>query len=162
MRAVFLSAAPNISVVVPSLSSKTTYLADPTKYYISAITDANGHIQSFGRAPLSTALSAVLPSATKSCPDGNYLTSVTTSGGKVSSVGYKQLSSVVSKVRYKDFSRDSSTSIPTDSLQFTDADLLNLNIMKLTKQQFDNLSANRNIEPSCIYMTINDNYNIRG
>lgn len=154
MHSVFSDAGENISVIIPSLRSKTTELQDPMKYYISAITDANGHIQSFGRASLSASLVDALGTSTVSCPSDSYLTSVTTTGGRAVSAGYELLH----QVWYKDFSRNSDKDAAKNNPEFTENDLINLHIMKLTKQQFDILSIEQKIEASCIYMTISDDY----
>ena len=153
MRNAFTLAGNNISAIIPSLNTRTQS-ARSNAYYITSITDANGYIQSVRTAALSDTVGDAIGNATKQVRSNqNYISSVTTAGGKVSSVGENALSNVVSKVRYKVYDRNlASISQPV----FTDSDLLQLNIVKLSYDAFMKLSSNNQIEASCIYMTVND------
>lgn len=90
-----VEAGGELSVVIPQLSARTTYVENPSVNFISSITDANGHVQSFGYGRFGEALSANIPTATKSVGDGYAISSVTTKAGVVTSVGGVSIRDVV-------------------------------------------------------------------
>lgn len=153
MKNAFTIAGDNISAIIPSLSSKV-HASSSDQYYITSITDANGYIQSVGTKALSDAVGTAISSSYKSVDsEENYISAISSYGGKITRLDTNQLSNVVSKVRYKQYPADQ---VDVPKPEFSNADLLQLNIVKLSYDAFMNLSVNNQLEASCLYMTIND------
>lgn len=159
----------NISTIIPSLYSKThsTTSTDenpkPHLNYITSIVDANGYIQRIGQFSLKAALAdsdVIGDSYARVRSNQNYISAVYGKNGKIDHIGENALSNVVSKVRYKDFVTHPGLPGGSDPIQFSDSDLLQLNIIKLSYLDFATLSAAGRIEPNTIYMTVNDPGNI--
>ena len=139
----------NISTIIPSLNRKV-HSVNNDQCYITSIVDANGYIQSFGTKSLSDAIGGSYKSIDN---EENYISAISSYGGKIVRLDTNQLSNVVSKVRYKEYPANQTT---VSKPQFSNTDLLQLNIVKLSYDAFINLSVNNQLEASCLYMTIND------
>ena len=90
----------------------------------------------------------------KSVDNGeHYISAISSYGGKIVRLDTNMLSNIVSKVRYKQYS-GALDRVPKPA--FSNADLLQLNIVKLSYNAFMQLSSSGQLEASCLYMTIND------
>ena len=120
------NAGRELTVIIPQLAQKTTAVADPANDFISAITDKNGHVQSYSYGKFAAVVSSHIGSATKSVEPGFAISSVTTTKGVVTAVGAADIKKIVgdsSKVYYKDYTGQAAAA---DAFDLTD-----LYIMKL-------------------------------
>lgn len=145
------AAGRELTVIIPQLGQKTTAVANPANDFISAITDKNGHVQSYSYGKFASVVSSHIGSDTKSVPAGYAVSSVTTTKGVVTAVGAADIKSIVgdtSRVYYKDY---------TGAATADDAfDLTDLYLMKLKFSQLAALSAAGKVRKDCVYMTTDD------
>ena len=95
-----------VSQLVPQLSAKTTPVDRPLYNFVSSVTDAEGHVRSFGYGSFAEVVPMHIGKATKSVQKDWAVSSVTTDHGVVTGVGGVDIKAVVgpvSRVYYADY-----------------------------------------------------------
>lgn len=140
----------DLQKIIPSLSENSVHVATAGNV-ITSITDMNGHVVSVGEAEAGYGIGSSTKVASTNCA----VSSVTTNGGKVTAVGSVPFSTIVNpfitglaKVYIKDIHDD-----PAGSPAFSNSDLTNLSVLRLTESQLNTLKSNGQIVKNVLYMT---------